>query len=354
MAAVNSILQVENLTKSFGDLVLFENISLGLSEGQRVGLIAKNGSGKTTLLNILSGKEGYDNGTISFRRDLRVGYLEQDPQYPEELTVLEACFHHGNSTVELIKEYERCMETEGHPGLDEILVRMDHEKAWEYEQKAKQILSQLKIRDFSQHVKHLSGGQLKRVALANTLITEPDLLILDEPTSGLDPLMQREFFDILGERNKEGATVFLSSHVLSEIQRNCSRAAIIREGRIIACDSVDALSRDSTKRVTAHGHVPLEGLEGIRDRQDADGTVSFLYSGDMNRLLRAFADGQVSDLTVSEPDLEEVFLHYYETADGSREAVSEGSGSQIGGTGKSGFGKAASVQKDCGKDGEEL
>ena len=186
MAAVNSILQVENLTKSFGDLVLFENISLGLSEGQRVGLIAKNGSGKTTLLNILSGKEGYDNGTISFRRDLRVGYLEQDPQYPEELTVLEACFHHGNSTVELIKEYERCMETEGHPGLDEILVRMDHEKAWEYEQKAKQILSQLKIRDFSQHVKHLSGGQLKRVALANTLITEPDLLILDEPTNHLD------------------------------------------------------------------------------------------------------------------------------------------------------------------------
>lgn len=103
------------MTKSFGNLVLFENISLGLSEGQRVGLIAKNGSGKTTLLNILSGKEGYDNGTISFRRDLRVGYLEQDPQYPEELTVLEACFHHGNSTVELIKEYERCMETEGIP-----------------------------------------------------------------------------------------------------------------------------------------------------------------------------------------------------------------------------------------------
>ena len=126
---------MENLTKSFGDLVLFENISFGLSEGQRVGLIAKNGSGKSTLLNILSGKEGYDGGTISFRRDIRVGYLEQDPQYPEELTVLEACFHHGNSTVELIKEYERCMETEGHPGLDEILVRMDHEKAWSMSRK---------------------------------------------------------------------------------------------------------------------------------------------------------------------------------------------------------------------------
>ena len=132
------------------------------------------------MLNILSGKEGYDNGNIVFRRDLRVDYLEQDPKYPEELTVLEACFHHGNSVVELIKEYEHCMETEGHPGLEDLLVRMDHEKAWEYEQKAKQILSQLKIRNFDQQVKHLSGGQLKRVALANALITEPDLLILQK------------------------------------------------------------------------------------------------------------------------------------------------------------------------------
>lgn len=181
-----SYLQIENLTKSFGDLVLLENTSLAITEGQRIGLIAKNGSGKTTLLNILSGKEGYDSGHITFRRDLRVGYLEQDPHYPEGLTVLEACFHHGNSVVELIKEYERCMETPGHPGLEDLLVRMDHEKAWEYEQKAKQILSQLKIRNFDQLVKHLSGGQLKRVALANALITEPDLLILDEPTNHLD------------------------------------------------------------------------------------------------------------------------------------------------------------------------
>ena len=165
------ILQVDNLTKSFGDLVLFENLSFGIAEGERIGLIAKNGSGKTTLLNILAGKEGYDSGDVVFRRDLRVGYLEQDPQYPENLTVLEACFHHGNHVVELIKEYERCKETEGHPGLDELLVRMDNEKAWDYEQKAKQILSQLKIRNFDQKVKQLSGGQLKRVALANALIT---------------------------------------------------------------------------------------------------------------------------------------------------------------------------------------
>ena len=110
-------MQVDGLTKSFGDLVLFRKISFGVAEGQRIGLIAKNGTGKTTLLNIIAGKEGYDEGSIVFRRDLRVGYLEQDPHYPEDLTVLEACFYHGNSTVELIKEYESCMETEGNPGL---------------------------------------------------------------------------------------------------------------------------------------------------------------------------------------------------------------------------------------------
>lgn len=214
-----SYLQIDNLTKSFGDLVLFENISFGIAEGQRIGLIAKNGTGKTTLLNIISGKEGYDTGNIVFRRDLRVAYLEQDPKYPEELTVLEACFHHGNSVVELIKEYERCMETEGHPGLEDLLVRMDHEKAWEYEQKAKQILSQLKIRNFDQQIKHLSGGQLKRVALANALITEPDLLILDEPTNHLDLDMTEWLEDYLRRTN---LSLLMVTHDRYFLDRVCS------------------------------------------------------------------------------------------------------------------------------------
>ena len=124
-------LQVDGLTKSFGDLVLYENMSFGVAEGQRIGLIAKNGTGKSTLLNILTGKEGYDEGSIVYRRDLRVGYLEQNPHYPQELTVLEACFYQGNSTVQLIKEYEKCMATEGTPGLEELLPRREQEKAWD-------------------------------------------------------------------------------------------------------------------------------------------------------------------------------------------------------------------------------
>lgn len=214
-----SYMQVDGLTKSFGDLVLFNEISFGIAEGQRIGLIAKNGSGKTTLLNIIAGKEGYDAGNIVFRRDLRVAYLEQDPQYPEDLTVLEACFHSNNETVQLIKEYEACMETKDHPGLQELLIRMDHEKAWDYERKAKQILSQLKIRNFDQLVKHLSGGQLKRVALANTLITEPDLLILDEPTNHLDLDMTEWLEEYLRRTN---VSLLMVTHDRYFLDRVCS------------------------------------------------------------------------------------------------------------------------------------
>ncbi len=212
-------LQVENLTKSFGDLVLFNQISFGVAQGQRIGLIAKNGSGKTTLLNILSGKEGYDEGSIVYRRDLKVGYLEQAPMYPSDLSVIEACFWHGNSTVELIKEYELCMETPGNPGLNDLLDRMEHEKAWDYEQRVKQILSQLKIRDFNQQVRHLSGGQLKRVALANILITEPDLLILDEPTNHLD-LEMTEWLE--GYLSRSTLSLLMVTHDRYFLDRVCS------------------------------------------------------------------------------------------------------------------------------------
>ncbi len=215
----NPILQVENLTKSFGDLVLFSDISFGLTEGQRVGLIAKNGSGKTTLLNILSGKVGYDDGKITYRRDVRVGYLEQSPVYPAELTVLEACFWQASPVTQLIKEYEHCMQTAGNPGLEELLARMEHEKAWDYERKIKQILSQLKIRDFDQPVGQLSGGQLKRVALANALITEPDFLILDEPTNHLDLEMTEWLEEYLRRGN---LTLLMVTHDRYFLDRVCS------------------------------------------------------------------------------------------------------------------------------------
>ena len=176
---------------------------------------------------------------------------------------------------------------------------------------AKRLCERLQL-DVSRKIDELSFGNRKKVAIVCALQHKPDLLVLDEPTGGLDPLMQKAFFEILRERNREGTTIFLSSHVLSEIQRNCTRAAIIRDGRIIACDSVEVLSKTSAKRVTVHGTVDLGHLNGVRDRNDAEGSVSFLYSGDMDNLLRTLSAGRVYDLTVTEPDLEEVFLHYYE------------------------------------------
>ena len=224
-------LQVENLTKSFGDSVLFQHISFGIDEKEKVGLIAQNGKGKTTLLNIIAGKEGYDEGIISFRRDLRIGYLEQNPQYPDGLTVLEACFQSSNSTARLIQEYEQCLHTEGQPGMEKLLSRMEHEKAWEYETKIKQILSKLKINDFNQKVGHLSGGQLKRVALANILIMEPELLILDEPTNHLDLDMTEWLEDYL---KRSHASLLMVTHDRYFLDRVCSEIIEIDNRQLYA------------------------------------------------------------------------------------------------------------------------
>lgn len=216
---MTSYLQIDKLTKSFGVLVLFEDISFGIAQGQKIGLIARNGSGKTTLLNIIAGKEDYDSGSVVFRNDLRVGYLEQTPHFPEGLTVLQACFYSPNETVKVIAEYERAVADNDHEALETILLRMDALKAWDYEQRAKQILGQLKIHDYDQKVETLSGGQLKRVALANVLIIEPELVIMDEPTNHLDLEMVEWLEGYLGRAN---ISLLMVTHDRYFLDRVCS------------------------------------------------------------------------------------------------------------------------------------
>ena len=200
-------------------MVLFEDITFGIAQGQKVGLIAKNGTGKTTLLNIIAGKEDYDSGAVVFRNDLRVGYLEQMPHYPDGLTVLQACFYSPNETVRLIAEYEQAMASGDHSNLEDILLRMDNLKAWDYEQRTKQILGQLKIHNFDQKVETLSGGQLKRVALANVLITDPELIILDEPTNHLD-LEMTEWLE--GYLSRANISILMVTHDRYFLDRVCS------------------------------------------------------------------------------------------------------------------------------------
>ena len=177
-------LQIENISKSFGELELFSDISFTVEERQRIGLVARNGKGKSTLLKIIAGEEPFDNGKITLRNGVRVGYLEQEPEFASNVTVIEACLQRSGKA-DVIARYEKALET-GADDLQHLMEEMDRLDAWDYENRVKQVLSKLKINDFSQPVSELSGGQKKRVALAAVLIEQPDLMILDEPTNHLD------------------------------------------------------------------------------------------------------------------------------------------------------------------------
>ena len=284
-------IETKQLTKFYGSARGIEKLDLTVEQGDFFGFIGPNGAGKSTTIRTLLGLISPTGGQaqvlgLDIRKDKprilsRVGYL------PSEIT-----FYAGMKVSEVLS-------------LSARLRKRDCER------EAEALCRRLQL-DVSRRVEDLSLGNRKKVGIVCALQHDPELLILDEATSGLDPLMQRAFFQILRERNQAGVTVFLSSHVLSEIQRNCTRAAIIRQGRLIACDSVEGLAQAGARRVTVHGQADVSGLSGVRDLQQTGEGVSFLYSGDMNALLSVLAQGRIRDLSLTEPDLEEVFLHYYE------------------------------------------
>ncbi len=181
-----SYVQVEKLKKSFGDLVLFEDITFGIDKDQKVALVAKNGTGKTTLLNIIAGKDTPDEGKITFRRDLKIGFLEQIPPLNNSNTIIDEVFHASPAIKNAIIEYNKAIHTKNKDLLAESTEQMEQLQAWDYDVKVKQILTKLKIHQYDQSIENLSGGEKKRVALAKVLIEEPDLLLLDEPTNHLD------------------------------------------------------------------------------------------------------------------------------------------------------------------------
>ena len=284
------IIKTTNLTKYYGKSRGIIDLNLTVTQGEFFGFIGPNGAGKSTTIRTLLGLISPTSGNaMIFGKNVaqkKESILQDIGYLPSE-----ALFYPGMKVKDLLK-------------LSADLRKKNCTA------ESKLLCERLQL-DTSRKIDTLSFGNRKKVAIVCALQHRPKLLVLDEPTSGLDPLMQKEFFDILRERNKEGTTIFISSHVLSEIQRNCTCAAIIRDGRIIACDSVEILSKTSAKRITVHGIVNLKSLDGIRDRKDSEDSISFLYSGDMDSLLRALSSGQVNDLTITEPDLEEVFLHYY-------------------------------------------
>ncbi len=288
-------IKTEGLTKYYGKARGIEDVSLTVRQGDFFGFIGPNGAGKSTLIRTLLGLLrpsagraeifGLDIGKDRERILARVGYLPS-----------EAAFWPGMRVQDALR-------------LSAGLRRRDCRRT------AAQLCEQLRL-DPSQKIDTLSLGGRKKTAIVCALQHEPELLILDEPTSGLDPLIQREFFTVLRERHEQGAAVFLSSHILSEIQRSCTHAAIIREGSLIAGGSVAELVHAGAKRVRVQGRVELHALDGVRDLHPSADGADFLFSGDTAALLSALAAGDVRELTVSEPDLEEVFLHYYQEGSG--------------------------------------
>lgn len=285
------VMKTTKLTKYYGKVRGIKELDLTVTHGEFFGFIDPNGAGKSTTIRTVLGLIAPTSGdAMIFGKDVtkeREAILQNIGYLPSE-----ALFYQGMKVKDILR-------------LSADLRKVDCSA------ESKRLCERLQL-DTARKIDDLSFGNRKKVAIVCTLQHRPELLVLDEPTGGLDPLMQKEFFDILLKRNREGTTIFLSSHVLSEIQRNCTRAAIIRDGRIIAQGSVDDLSKTSAKRITVHGSIHLENLSGVRDRKAGEDGISFLYSGDMGSLLRTLASGQVDDLTVTEPDLEEIFLHYYE------------------------------------------
>lgn len=287
MKAINT----EKLTKSYGRARGVIDLDLSVREGDFFGFIGPNGAGKSTTIRTLLGLISPTSGRAEVlgldimkdRTELlsRVGYLPG-----------ETFFYSGMKVSELLKLSAKLR------GVDCTA-------------EARLLCDRLDL-DPTKRIDRLSLGNRKKVGIVCALQHRPELYILDEPTSGLDPLMQKEFYDILCERNREGATVFLSSHILSEIDRYCKNAAIIREGRLVVSDSIENLSRANGKRVALRGVENLPECEFIRDLKTENGNASFLYCGRAEELIRFLSSLSFEDVTLTDPELDEIFMHYYE------------------------------------------
>ena len=284
-------IEAMNLTKYYGKARGIINLNLTVGKGECFGFIGPNGAGKSTTIRTLLGLISPTSGSARILgKDIvkeKTDILRDTGYLPSEVM-----FYPGMRVRDILK-------------FSADLRRKD------CSEEARKLCERLQL-DLAAKAEELSYGNRKKVAIVCALQSKPSLLILDEPTGGLDPLMQHEFFEIIRERNRDGATILFSSHILSEVQRNCTRAAVIREGQIVACDSVENLAKTNARRITVYGAVDLTGMDGIRDLKSGNGSASFLYSGDVNVLLRRLSEGHVEDLSITEPDLEEVFLHFYE------------------------------------------
>ena len=289
-----SIIEVDNLTKYYGKSRGIVDVSFNVEQGEIFGFIGPNGAGKSTTIRLLLsliyptsgratifGKDCFQFGP-QIRQD--IGYLPSEVFYYEGMKVLDlleysASFYKKDCS-ERLRELADIMEL-----------------------------------DLKRRIEDLSYGNKKKVGIVQGLLHSPKVLLLDEPTSGLDPLMQRKFFDLIRDENRKGATVFFSSHILGEVQRMCSRVAIIKEGSVIETQDIKTLRKDTYKKIHIEAPELDEGrfaVEGVMNLEKENGVLRFFYKGDINRMLDLISQQPVADVTIEEPTLEEIFMHYYE------------------------------------------
>lgn len=289
-----SVIETKNLTKYYGKSRGIVDVSFSVEEGEVFGFIGPNGAGKSTTIRLLLSLIYPTSGSaLIFSRDcIRHGAeLRQDIGYlPSEVF-----YYEGMRVLDLLKYSASFYKRDCTQRLHELADLMEL--------------------DLKRRIDDLSFGNKKKVGIVQGLLHQPRLIILDEPTSGLDPLMQQKFFNLIRAENQRGATVFFSSHILGEVQRLCSRVAIIKEGRIIDLQDIQTLQKNNYKKFRIKGDALDEkafDLAGVSGMEKSNGGITFFYKGDINAVTRQLGASQISDLTIEDLTLEEIFMHYYE------------------------------------------
>ena len=293
-----NVIEIENLTKNYGKSRGISNVSFNVEEGEIFGFIGPNGAGKSTtirtLLSLIYPTSGsatiFGKDCIKFAPEIakEVGYLPSEVFYYDKMRVIDLLNYSAS------------------------FYKKDCSKRIKY-------LSEVMNLDLKKRIDDLSFGNKKKVGIVQGLLHEPKLIILDEPTSGLDPLMQQKFFDLLLEENKKGATILLSSHILSEVQRLCTRVAIIREGKIIKLETMSNLTENNYKKfkIELKSEVDKDyiNIRGVSNLEIKGETVSFLFKGNINLIMKKISEVEIINVWIEEPNLEEIFMHYYEKED---------------------------------------
>jgi ABC-2 type transport system ATP-binding protein len=290
-----NIIEINDLTKNYGNQRGISNVSFHVEEGEVFGFIGPNGAGKSTTIRTLLGLIYPTSGSATiFGKDC----IKFAPEIASEIGYLpsEVFYYNNMKVIDLLKYSASFYKKDCSKRIKE--------------------LSEVLSLDLNRKIDDLSFGNKKKVGIVQGLLHEPKLIILDEPTSGLDPLMQQKFFTLLQEENKKGTTILFSSHILSEVQKLCNRVAIIKEGKIVKVEKISTLQENNYKKIKIESKSNVDknilNISGVNNLEVKDNTISFLFKGNINLITQKLCEIDISNLLIEEPDLEEIFMHYYE------------------------------------------